>query len=229
MDVVEDEHQRLMCSQPLQEPTDRAVAEVALPCELDASDSRDARHGGKDPAQGSEDVVTEHGEEGGIEPVHVLVERVDEDRERHVALELGRRAVEHQVAARIGPRAELGEQSRLADARLADQPGVPPNDPRRGRRGCCRGPRFPRFCRRNARNSGPRRRIDPGSKRRARRRLSKKRSSSRVRWPVLLQVFVRLHVGGCSCRFVSFCVDTCRLVPPEPRSDSVLVTSCVGS
>ena len=53
--------------------------------------------------------------------MHVLVERVDEDRERHVALELGRRAVEHQVPARIGRALELGEQSRLADARLADQ------------------------------------------------------------------------------------------------------------
>ena len=29
----------------------------------------------------------------------------------------------------------------------------------------------------------------------------------------LLRVLVRLHVGGCSCRFVSFCVDACRLVP----------------
>ncbi len=50
---------------------------------------------------------------------HVGVERVDPDAERHVALELGGEPAEHEVAARFGACAQLGQQARLADPRLA--------------------------------------------------------------------------------------------------------------
>ena len=49
----------------------------------------------------------------------VRIERVDPDAERQVALELRRRAGEHEEAALLGAAAQLGEQVRLADARLA--------------------------------------------------------------------------------------------------------------
>ena len=49
----------------------------------------------------------------------VGVERVDPHAERQVALELGGRAREHQVAALLGLPPQLGQQPGLADARLA--------------------------------------------------------------------------------------------------------------
>ncbi len=47
--------------------------------------------------------------------------RVDEDRERQVALELGRRPREDEVPARLGTSGELVEQPGLPDPRLAHQ------------------------------------------------------------------------------------------------------------
>ena len=67
------------------------------------------------------DVVVERREPRGREAAHVLVERVHEEPERHVALELRRAAREHQHAAGVGHAAQLGEQAGLPDARLADQ------------------------------------------------------------------------------------------------------------
>ena len=50
----------------------------------------------------------------------MVVERVDPDRERQLALELGAAAGEHEVpAARRARSAQLGQQPRLADPRLA--------------------------------------------------------------------------------------------------------------
>ena len=57
----------------------------------------------------------------GSSGLDVLVERVDEHPERQVALELGRAAREHDVAALVRAGGELGQQPRLADPRLADQ------------------------------------------------------------------------------------------------------------
>src|SRR6185369_7320063 len=49
----------------------------------------------------------------------VRIERVDPDAEGQIALELGRRSSQHDAAALLGEAAQLGEQARLADARLA--------------------------------------------------------------------------------------------------------------
>ncbi len=51
----------------------------------------------------------------------VLVERVDEDPERQVELELPGPPREDEVPARVGTGGKLGEEARLADSRLADQ------------------------------------------------------------------------------------------------------------
>jgi hypothetical protein len=53
------------------------------------------------------------------EPADVVVERVDPDPERQVALELGSAPAEHQVTRLLAERGELVEQARLADSRLA--------------------------------------------------------------------------------------------------------------
>ena len=55
-----------------------------------------------------------------FERPEVLVEGVDEQPERQVALELRRAAGEHQHAAGVGALAQLGEQPALADPGLTD-------------------------------------------------------------------------------------------------------------
>src|SRR5207253_11198950 len=53
-----------------------------------------------------------------IEPPQILVERIHEDRERQVSLELRRGAHEDESPARVGATGELVEQTGLADPRL---------------------------------------------------------------------------------------------------------------
>jgi hypothetical protein len=64
-------------------------------------------------------VVVQGGEAGRAEAPDVLVERVDEDRERQILLQFRCRAGEDEVAARLGAMRELPEQPGLAD------PGFP--------------------------------------------------------------------------------------------------------
>jgi hypothetical protein len=66
----------------------------------------------------------------------VVIERVDPDRERQLALELGAAADEHGMTPRDGTLAQLTEQPRLADPGLAadHQPARP-----RGAQGVERG------------------------------------------------------------------------------------------
>src|SRR5215217_1162476 len=56
-----------------------------------------------------------------LEALDVLVEGVDEDGERQVALELRRPSRQDEQPAAVRPRAQLGEQARLADAWFARQ------------------------------------------------------------------------------------------------------------
>ena len=66
-------------------------------------------------------VVVEAAEPVGPEPAHVLVECVHEDGEGQIALELGGRAGEDEVSPAVRAGGDLGQQTRLADARLADE------------------------------------------------------------------------------------------------------------
>ena len=56
-----------------------------------------------------------------LESPDVLVERVDEDPEREIALELGGGPAEDEVSARVRASAGFGQQAGLPDARFADQ------------------------------------------------------------------------------------------------------------
>ena len=63
-------------------------------------------------------VFVQAGQATRIEPPQILVERIHEDRERQVSLELRRGADEDEPPARVGATGELGEQTGLADPRL---------------------------------------------------------------------------------------------------------------
>ena len=109
--VVEHQHERLPGRQDHEQVADRLVRAVALVGE-------DRRALWVRTRSSSSPERLQH---GGRQPAHVLVERVDEDPERQVALELGRAARQHQAAAVVGHRLELGQQPRLADAGLAHE------------------------------------------------------------------------------------------------------------
>ena len=116
MQVVEHEHERRPLGELLQQRPDGAVHAMALGLRRLGGERRErgehVREAG--PRLGSELLEAVR-----RQPVHVLVERVDEHAERQVGLELGRRAREHQVPALVGGARELGQQPRLADPGLA--------------------------------------------------------------------------------------------------------------
>jgi hypothetical protein len=56
-----------------------------------------------------------------LERPQIVVERVDDQRERDVLLELGRSAVKHKVPSPLGVLHELREHAGLADTRFANQ------------------------------------------------------------------------------------------------------------
>ena len=121
MQVVEREHDRLVARERLEQPADgtvRAVALVLQPVSGRAAGRLERReHVGELRHR----LLVEVRDRLRSEPVDVLVERVDEDPERQLALQLGRAAGEHDVAQRLGALAELAEQARLADPRLAHE------------------------------------------------------------------------------------------------------------
>ena len=49
----------------------------------------------------------------------VFVERIDENPERQIPLELRRRSRKHELPKRIGASSKLGQEARLADPRFA--------------------------------------------------------------------------------------------------------------
>ena len=66
-------------------------------------------------------VVVQPGKAIGTESAQVLVERVHEDRERQVALELRRRAGKDEPSVLVGGVRELSEETCLADPGLPDE------------------------------------------------------------------------------------------------------------
>ena len=121
--VVQHQHERPLVGYQAQEATDRAMGPVAL--------VRDGRRGAVGSLQRREH-LGELGAQllipglvlGEVLRDHVRVEGIDPDAERHLALELGGSAREHDVAALLGARAELSKEARLADARLPLQSDV---------------------------------------------------------------------------------------------------------
>jgi hypothetical protein len=70
-------------------------------------------------------VVVEARDLLGFEALHVLVQRIHVDRERQLALELGRRPGEDEMPAQLRTSAELREQARLTDPGLSHELDCP--------------------------------------------------------------------------------------------------------
>ena len=104
--VVEPEHERAGARQPLEEVAQRPVHAVAVGRSALAEQRKRLRIGEAEPR-----------EPPVVEPAQVRIDRLGPHRIRQVLLELRGRRAEHEAVVRR--RAQLGEQPRLSDARLA--------------------------------------------------------------------------------------------------------------
>ena len=120
MQVVEHQHERLGRGEQLEQLAHGAVAAVALVLQRRRPRAPRPRATGSTCAELGADVVVERVEPPRLEPLDVLVERVDEDPERQVALEL-RRASRRARGARARRRARPSSASR----RVLPIPGSP--------------------------------------------------------------------------------------------------------
>ena len=121
MQIVEDQDERLRRREHLQQLAHGAVRAVALVLERRPAPAVERRQAREDVRELRASLVVEMLEAPWVEAFGVLVERVDEDPERQIPLELRRGPGEDELPARVGALRELGEQAGLADAGLADE------------------------------------------------------------------------------------------------------------
>src|SRR5262249_20806097 len=97
------------------------VAAVALVLDGDHATRRERRQRGKDVGELCLDVDVECGDQVRVDAPGVLVQRVHEDGERQLSLELRRRAREDEGPPPLSASPELRQQTRLPDPWLACQ------------------------------------------------------------------------------------------------------------
>ena len=118
VEVVEAEHERLGRGERLQQSSHGAVGAVTFRGDGVGRLGADRR---QHMRQLGPHVVLQPVEPARLDGLHVLVQGVDEDAERHLVLQLGCAAGEHEHPAPVRARLELREQACLADPRLAGQ------------------------------------------------------------------------------------------------------------
>jgi hypothetical protein len=107
--VVEHEHERLPARKDVQQLAHRAMTAVALALESSVPACIRGEERGEDERELRTRLVGEPARPLRLEPFDVLLERVDEHPERHVALELGGGAAQRRMPAPVGAVEELGE------------------------------------------------------------------------------------------------------------------------
>jgi hypothetical protein len=120
MHVVEREHERPLRGQGLQQRADRTVSTNPL-----ARQHRPRRHAGRPQRREDPGQLRRHVRVQAARPLVALaqvpIERVDDDPERHVVLELRPAGAQHARVTAAGELAQPGQHRRLADARLTDE------------------------------------------------------------------------------------------------------------
>ena len=120
MEVVEEEHERPPRGEALEELADSPVCAIALV--VGRRGPADGRRGQRRQQEAELDAipVAERPDEPWLQACDVLVERVDEDPVRQIALQLSRAPLQHDHLASLGLRCQLGEKPGLSDAGLTD-------------------------------------------------------------------------------------------------------------
>ncbi|HEX6024175.1 MAG TPA: hypothetical protein VFZ00_19450 [Solirubrobacter sp.] len=119
--VVEDQHERRVSCEQLEQLADRAMGAIALVVRHGRLAGRERVQRRKDPREHGPRVVVERFELPLVKIGDVRVERVDEHPERKLPIKLGGAAGEHQHPPFRGLALELGEQARLAHPGIARQ------------------------------------------------------------------------------------------------------------
>ena len=118
VEVVEHEDERPRVGKMLEQCAHGTMAAVALVLERHVPRGRERGQRRKDVRELGADIFVETVEAAHIEPPQVLVERIHENRERQIPLELRCRAGEHEPSQRIRAGRELCEQTGFPDSRL---------------------------------------------------------------------------------------------------------------
>ena len=122
MQIIEHQHQRPIGREQLEQLPHCSVRAVALVSDrVDRSGPGWARHRRQHAGELADRLAVPYVLQAQLLRGDVCVESVDPDAERQIALELGRRPGQHEAAPRLGAIAQLTEQPRLADSRLALQ------------------------------------------------------------------------------------------------------------
>jgi hypothetical protein len=95
------------------------MAAIALVLERDLAVVGERPQRREDMRELRSNLVVEGGEPLRLQAAEVLIERIDEDGERQVVLELRRRPAKNEVPVDLGTSGELPEKTRLADPRFA--------------------------------------------------------------------------------------------------------------
>ncbi len=119
--VIERQHHWLAPGQPLEHVADRVMQPVALRALTGSARAAAVwpRQGGEDRGKLGQRVLVEGAEHRRFHRRQIVVERVDDQPERDVTFEFGGAALEHQVAPILAPAAQLRQEPRFADSRLA--------------------------------------------------------------------------------------------------------------
>jgi hypothetical protein len=121
VEVVEQEDERPGVGKLLEQRAHGTVAAVALVLECNPARGRECRQRREDVGELGADVFVQTGQAIRIESLQVLVERIHEDREGQISLELRRGAREEESPTRIRASRELCQQARFPDPGLPDE------------------------------------------------------------------------------------------------------------
>jgi hypothetical protein len=121
VDVVEREDHDALGGEQLEHAAHRSVGAITLGLNAAGALGGEVRERRKDGGELAQPLPTDAIEPPWMERAEIVVEGVNEEAERKVALEFGCAAFEHEELVGVRARTELSEQARLADSRLADQ------------------------------------------------------------------------------------------------------------
>ena len=121
MNVVEHQYERLRIRKMFEQCLHRAMTAEALVLERRLATGQLRRHRRQHVCERGMCVVIKSRQPLGLQPLHVLVDRIHEHGEGHVALELRCRTGENELCALLRAKANLLEQACFANSGLAYQ------------------------------------------------------------------------------------------------------------
>jgi|KBSSwiStaDraftv2_1062776.scaffolds.fasta_scaffold10272_9 hypothetical protein len=121
MEIVEDQDEWDRPTEVLDQCSDRSVTSMAFVLSGWRRGPRQASGRRKYLRELRQDTIVQHAQATWVEARQMIVERVDEHRERNVPLEFGCDTGQDGMPTRLRARPKLRQKSGLADSRLTDE------------------------------------------------------------------------------------------------------------